>query len=260
MSETLTFPSSQTPVTEHPRFVEGTPENQETLERFVEGLRELQAQNPEIAGATLFGSRLKGESTAKSDVDCKILIDANRLAENDIPVTVDDEGHIDWGKHTDLKKDFESHFGEVLAEKTNKDPSVIKGGIYVEAVSPELIRNQIDKYTDYLKAYDQAIVDREKFWDNPDADFDNSPPLPEQVFVADPIPALFSPDLLHGLEKYREEVVHYLKDKGEYGEKAWQDILERVRFGEGHVEADNSAHYPATLEQANEWYGHDRIQ
>jgi predicted nucleotidyltransferase len=242
-------------VFQHPRYVEGSAENTESLERFSDGLRELQSDNPEIVGATLFGSRLKGEATTKSDIDCTVLVDADALNVHDIHIDVGETGSLDWGEHSDLKHDFEAHFGKVLADKTDKAAGILTKGIYVQPISESLIQTQLNKYLTYLDKVDQYRAEKEQWWDsNSDA---KPPELPETAVITGGIPPLFAPDLIDGLSDYRKTVINMLSQAGSHGEEAWQTILQGVEFGEGHKSIEDPSAYPTSLEQARQWYGVD---
>ncbi len=255
MSITHEAPLSIAP---HARHVEGTPGNTETLERFSFGLEELKAANPEIAGATLFGSRLKGEATEKSDVDCTIFIDADAMAQQGVHVGIDKTGNLNWGEYESLKRDFQAYFGNFLAQKTDKNPSVITGGIYIEPVSENLIKQELDQHLENFTNYEKET---EEHWHKVDEwakdlsdNAGDRPEAPEYVTIARNIPALFHPDLTTGLEDYREAVITRLIAAGPLGEKVWQDILDSLAFGEGHREITDETAYPINLAQAKEWY------
>jgi predicted nucleotidyltransferase len=254
MSETLLQTTDALPVTQHPRFIEGNDENVETLTKFTQGLQELQVQNSEIVGAALFGSRLKGEATAGSDVDCTILVDAEQLAVHGVDIDVDQQGWITWGKHEDLKQDFGNHFGEVLAEKTAKDPTTIKQGIYVQPISQKLIEKQVGVHVEYLKKYDEYREKSEAWINDLNADPDQRPEPPDYVPLSGGIPALFSPQLISGSEKYQHAVINELSRQRDYGEAAFKEIMSHVQFGEGHLESSDPK-YPANLEEARALYG-----
>jgi predicted nucleotidyltransferase len=257
MSERVRQPGPANTVFEHPRFIEGSSENAQTLEHFAQGLQELQAVNPEIVGATLFGSRLKGEATAKSDVDCAILVDADKLASEGVDLSVDETGTIQWGEYEELKEGFKSHFADVLSGATHKDPSTIREGLYIEPISNELIETQLSTHIDYLKNRDKYQADYSNWTQNSMLD-SPQPQEPDYVRIDGNISALFGPELAPGHDKYRQAVINKLSQTGEYGEAVWQEILYGIQFGEGHYDMEDSSKYPATLQQAQEWYGeHD---
>lgn len=251
--------TDQVPALGHPRYIEGEPENIETLERFTSGLQELQTDNPEIVGATLFGSRLKGEATAKSDVDCVIFIDAEQLRQAGVTTEINDKGSVNWGEHKELPDDFEVHFASVLADKTEKDPKTIKDGIYVRPISTDLINSHISMYAAYVHKYNEYLRQSAAHIDNPQAEI---PEEPTQVFMSDSLSGLFSPDLLPGskLDRYRQDVLKAIDSTGEYGEEIWKEIMSKVKFGEGHVDYDDPRYYPQNVQQAYEWYGADPNQ
>ncbi len=257
MSEKINTPINNN-VFYNPRYVEGTAENTETLERFSSGLRELKQANPEILGATVFGSRLKGEGTAKSDVDCTVLIDADALEGHGIAIEVSETGILEWGENKDLKHDFEAHFGKVLADKTDKAENTLMGGIYVQPLSDKLIKTQLNKYLAYLDSVDHYRSAKEQWLESDSAT--QPPEMPETVVITGGIPALFGPDLIDGLGEYRKTVIDTLSQAGSHGEEAWQTILHGVEFGEGHRSIEDQTAYPLTLEQARQWYGMKNVE
>lgn len=247
--------SAPTSVIEHPRFIPGSAENVDTVTRFASGLQELQAENSEIVGATLFGSRLKGEARANSDVDCNVLIDASALSARGIEIDVDATGKLNWGGYQELQRDLQAHIGDVLAAKTDKDPVTIRRGIYIKPISAKLIEKQIELHVGYLKQYEEYMAKSEAWIDNLDADINERPEPPDYIPLSGGVPALFSPELAPGLDIYRSLVVDKLAEEGEYGKKAWEDILSHVEFGEGHLEVADPSYYPVDLKAAQEQYG-----
>lgn len=258
MSEINRTPRNQ--LTEHPRFVEGSHENEETLEKFTNELEIIQEENPEIVGATLFGSRLKGESTAKSDVDTVIFIDAAQLKEHGITVEIDEQGNIVPGDFTKYTKEFKEHIGKRLANSTNKDPETITGGLFIAPIDDELIKKSIDQVVTYHQQYQEYKQEFEEWVENRSWDDESEGPKPpEWVGLNSAIGQLFHPALLSGLDEYRQEVIGYLKQQGSFGEKVWQDdILGKLSFGEGHLKTSDQASYPINLDEAGYWYGREK--
>jgi hypothetical protein len=154
---------------------------------------------------------------------------------------------------------MKQRFGRALAQHVGKDVQIIESGLYLYPISNELIRQQINHFMHYLQideAYqlaNQAWLKRIEERGTVDVIHDPQPIQPEWATIAGGIPALFSPDLLPGLAVYRKEVVTLLSANAARGERAWEDILRAVTFGEGHVPMTES-YYPITLAQARAWY------
>lgn len=251
MSEQL-HNNPEIPVFSHPRYIEGSPENTETLVSFSHGLAEFQAQHPQILGATIFGSRLKGTAREDSDVDCRILADADYLEQHGAKATITEEGDVEWGDNGSFVYELEEKISKDIATNTNKDWLTIRRGIYIEPMSKKLIHEHLQKFLQNRQASIDtlAAINAWSFGGNKGP----RPTGPPLIDIGSSVPALFAPDLIPGLDKYRRLVVEELSSAGRLGAITWANIMKQVQFGEGHVDTRNPYYYPQDLDQAKQWY------
>jgi len=239
---------SPSPITEHSRFIESSPEITQKLDLLTEGIYELQTINPDIVGASLFGSTLKGEATPESDFDTSIFLDANMLEEMGIAVSEDKYGGVSIDD-PELKTEYSKYLSDYLAKKMGEDSTKLEEGLFLTPISHEIIDSQIDNFLKKAEAYQDYKKSYKDWWDNNNEG--PAPEPPETPIMGSNVGSLFRAELGPGLEEYRDHVLTRLGEAGQTGEEAWEAILSTVKFGEGHID-DN--HYPSSLAEATETY------
>ncbi len=251
MSEQL--PTSKVPILTNKRFIEGRPESTQEVIELTKGIYELKAINPEIIGASLFGSVLKGTATEKSDYDTNVFVDADRLSKLGIAVTVDNKNDAKLVDET-LKKEYSHYIGDYLGKKLGKDHTLIEGGIFIVPLSEKLIVYQLEQYFRAVKLKVEYREAKEQWYEG--NMYGQEPEEPEYPMMGWNIGTLFGAELTSGLEGYRQLVLDELQQAGQAGEDAWNDIMFFVKFGEGHLD---DKYYPSTVDEAINEYGARKV-
>lgn len=232
-----------------------------------EGFRKLQATHPEVIGATLFGSSVKGRAVGESDVDSAIFVDAQRAAERNNSFST----HTDIREESDGTKEIQTLFNPVAGyyyftelNKHVNSRSQNNGGIIVEhatvfPMSPEILKLHLDIYIqstqDFFSYHCAVINDRVNQSRNgkqATPSTESTQLEPSFFLPSSDITSLFHLQIGHGLDKYRQEVIERLEDNP-YGEYAWRNICDSVEIFEGWSQRSGKR-FPRRLAQARKTY------
>jgi predicted nucleotidyltransferase len=230
----------------------------ETLAKFRDELKEFMKDHPEIIGATVYGSQVKGTARPDSDVDTFLFVDEEKIG---LPLEsgkgVDDrESDIATHIDTTISRPFKSLWAKSsgLNEEDMKD-------VRFRILSQSRIDHDLQTMESYLEKMD-------KFNKN-----EGDRPSLDQRPIAPAVGRLFQLQLGRGLDTYRAYVLKSLEKKGELGDKIWetffyQDILaeESGKLTRGTsdpvVEFHNKRKdlYPHSVSEAMQYYHLDSIK
>lgn len=182
-------------------------------------LQEIQSVHPEVIGATVYGSQVKGiargseDPLGQSDIDCYIFVDGESIGiqDNGDEGTYPKEGDESWDRVNDslgseIRGRVERRFG--LFDSTSKD-------MRVRILTKARVDNDIDR----ALAHEQAIIDA-------DANNTARPRLSETR--PHDLDKLFHLQLGHGLDAHRKYILERLKRSGAAGEAVWKDCASSI--------------------------------
>lgn len=219
------FKSESPDETEKPkrRFVLGKePFARERIEAIKSAVEELQTENPEILGLTLFGSTVKGRHTKASDIDGFLFVDAD-LAEEKYKEPI-----YNWKERSEFiiwMTEAYSHLYKELSVIGSYDIRV-KTHVMPLPINEEIIDKEVE-----------ILVKKDNL-------------LPRQNLTG-----MFHLMAGHGIEKYRKYLVEKLAGMGELGEGVWHRIIDETeKWEEGNTREFGEKKYPRTLEEAKKLY------
>jgi predicted nucleotidyltransferase len=216
----------------------------ERIRGLKQGCREFLGENSEVISCLLFGSLSKGTSTPESDIDVAVFLDAEKIRGQDIKVSeeqeVDDEKGI---TRMVMSVPLEHTIADLYAFKLSNlvvyytDPASYQGShIHTYAISRSLIDEIVRRWESYLQA------------------------SASKIFVLPPgsLYKMFHLQIAGDIEVYRAHFLSKLKERGEVGERMWQETAARLETWEQNIpveEFPTPVHYPRTLDQAINKYG-----
>jgi predicted nucleotidyltransferase len=219
----------------------------ERLDIIQSGIEEMQEEDPNVLGLTMFGSMVKGKAHETSDVDGYLFLDAERLAQEEEqlaaqenrearPVTFDigDTGNLSTypGEHLYdvykplIKEKFTK--GDLLNEEQISD-------VNIRPISEEIIDRHLS-----------SLLQASKLSENSEDGVDIEP--------SQNLYGLFHLSIGHGLEKYRQQVIEKLEEFGSEGEEIWSKIIGQTEKLEQYMYTDTPVRYPRTLAEARDLY------
>lgn len=239
------------------------PALREKIHIYRDGLRALQAEYPEVVGATVFGSSVKALATDESDVDSILFVDPAKAAERSPSIQVthelreDKKGAKSIESH--FEDDIEALYGAELSLIVNQPPHSGERSIVEHALalpmSEEIINVQLEAYLKFIGEqipyeYSQMMNRVEEGKGEKSAD-DSKPPT--AVWIGANIDGLFHLQVGHGLDKYRRYLIKQLRNN-KYGEPAWRGIMRCVENGE-EWQPWSGQRFPRMLCEAEKVYG-----
>lgn len=229
------------------------------------GFQELQSQNPEVVGMTLFGSMVKGTAHQDSDIDSFIFIEGEQFKQR-----ITDEAK-QWAEQ-ELTERTSSRYSSPqksidLAAQYQYEP-VIEATMIAQGLTPEqikhmrvrvisndLIEQELTRAINYEKAFAEFMRQSDEWMSGQSSSFDEAPERPELVIIDWKIPALFHVAIGNKLDLYRKHIITTLEEQGDIGEKIWKHIITHTADMERNMQASTYDHlFPTTLKQAKELY------
>jgi len=220
------------------------------LEQFRQQVKKFQEEYPEVLGATVFGSMIKGEkATAESDIDGFLYIDAE----------VNDKEKLK--NRSKLEIDYKTNLLKRLGLSPEEEEK------YFHDFQPKILSNEIldqdinsfvtiykkrQEYRMIAEEYEEEndvvlmLADREKL-------FGQMPGIPS---VDESIAGMFHARVGHGIQKYRRlflEKLMTLEDP-KMAREIWNGIYAQLSTYEGRGSEGKIVRLPATLEEALQIY------
>lgn len=226
------------------RFKLATNESaRERLDNFRSEVKNFQKEHPEVLGATVYGSMIKGSQAKEtSDIDAFLYIDQEALPEEE--------------KLSD-SKELETKYRNKFLENIQASPEEIKN-YYVDMRAELLSDNILDKDIESRIEYDQKYKDyrimlNEKY---PGASPDEQERLlasePEFKQISSPIAGMFHARIGTGIEKYRKSFIEKIVSlpNKELAEDIWKDVCTHLNTMEQRSDPSKKIEIPSNLNDA----------
>jgi hypothetical protein len=213
-------------------------EAKERLDGFRTSVKELQGENPEVLGATVYGSMIKGgQARFDSDVDAFLYIDAEKITNSDAD-----------------PNEYRMKLFEKLGIDNNDEQSKFYEDLRPQLLSSEIINKEIEdqlgyyneseKYNKMLgEKYGEASEEEKELLLKQEPDFRT---------IQFGISGMFHARVGSGLEKYRKiflEKIATLPDKTK-AEKLWGEVASDIRTFEKRSDPNIQIETPDTLNEA----------
>ena len=214
------------------------------LDSFRHGIKDFQKDHPEVLGATIYGSMIKGDQAKEtSDVDAFLYIDAEALSPNN---KLQDTRVIESKYRSDFLQTL--HIPENESSKYYHDlkTKIVSGKILDTAINDYL--EYENQYTEYIKmrkekyTYEASEAEKEKIL--------SQEPKTKTFDIA--ISGMFHARVGSGIEKYRRlflEKINALPDK-KIAEKIWSDIYMALDTFEKRSDPNKKIYIPSNLHEA----------
>ncbi|MEI7810230.1 MAG: nucleotidyltransferase domain-containing protein [bacterium] len=220
------------------------------LNNFRDGIKDFQKQNPEVLGATVYGSMIKGEQAKEtSDIDAFLYIDKETLPEGENGKSKD---VVELEYRNNFLKSLNIPEGEV---------SKYYGDLRPKLLDNQTLDNDINtriEYDNKMKAYKKML--EEKYT------YEASDEEKEKLLSQEPqfkndfaISGMFHARVGRGIEKYRHmflDKVNALPDK-EMAEKIWNEVYFDLKTFEERSDPNKKIEIPSTLNDALRVYHPD---
>lgn len=222
------------------------------LDNFRDGIKNFQKENPEVLGATVYGSMIKGEQAKEtSDVDAFLYIDKETIQNKELLQNKDNYIGIKYldkfMKSLDISNEEEQKYYHDLRSKLLSNEIIIKD--IDDFVQSETKYNTYKKMLGENYTYDLPEEEKEKLL--------AQEPITQGVDFA--TAGLFHARVGTGIEKYRHlflEKVAELSDK-EMSHNIWKDIYSQLKTYEQRSDPKKKIEIPATLNDAMRVYHPD---
>lgn len=211
------------------------------FDNFRDKVKEFQKDYPEVLGATVYGSMIKGDqANENSDIDAFLYIDAEAISDED--------------KLQNLStKEYRSNFLKAL-NLSEEEESKYYRDLRFRMLSNEVLDDYINKYIEYeeqRKVY-KKIIEEKYSHEMPNEERNDL--LPEKPFkpIDFGISGIFHARVGSGIEKYRRlllEKIIAIPDV-EIAKKIWNNIYLDLITYEGRDDPDKSIRIPSTLNEA----------
>lgn len=221
---------------------ENAPEGlaRERLRVFRDALSEVQERYPEVLGATIFGSTVKGRVKSESDIDSYLFIDADKAVEAKRPFNTVNV----YDRHTSTPTD--PRLADLRMKLTMELDLTVKQVMHIFEIpiSAEIIHEMVS--SEATNVANRIKLEEE----NPHL---HPQPL-SSVTDMHTIRALFHLGVNDaGIRPYRAQAIEEMKKLGTVGERLWQDITRHVLYyEEGRRGAE--IYFPKTLDEAARIY------
>lgn len=208
------------------------------LDTFRTTIKELQKDNPEILGATVYGSMIKGkQARAESDIDAFLYVDTENPASGEI--------ESDEYRQKVLQK--------LGAEDTEN--SKYYGDLRVQALSTSIIEKEINDQLDFYKKEEEykRMIEEKYSYDSSDEEKELLlKQEPEFRTIQFGIASMFHARVGSGIEKYRKnflEKIVTLEDTAD-AQKLWNEVASQIRTYEQRKDPNIKIETPDTLREA----------
>lgn len=220
------------------------------LDNFRDGIKNFQKENPEVLGATVYGSMIKGEQAKEtSDVDAFLYIDEETIPDKE------------KGKDTNaLELEYRNNFLNSI-DISEEEKSKYFSDLRPKLLSDDVLNNDINsriEYDNQMKAYKKML--EEKY------NYEASDEEKERLLSQEPqqkndfaISGMFHARVGSGIEKYRRlflDKITALPDK-EMAEKIWSDVYFDLKTYEQRNDKTKTIEIPSTLTEALRVYHQD---
>ena len=237
---------------QEPRFLPATESiAHERLNHFRGTVKEFQKKFPEVLGATVFGSMIKGEQAKEtSDIDSFIYIDKDKIPK-DIGI---DNPH-------DLEQLYLSKFKNKL-NLPEDDFQKYYHDLRTKVLSNDILENSIADFIDYEESHEEykkmveSTYSFEMLEEEKNKLLKAEPPL---AYINQPISGMFHARVGTGIEKYRQlflEKINSLSDKN-MAEKIWRSVHFNLKTYEQREDENKTIKIPETLNEALQVYHPD---
>lgn len=213
------------------------------LDNFRDGVKDFQKQNPEVLGATVFGSMIKGDQArGTSDIDAFLYIDKETLPEEKKNKSIDF-----------VESDYRSSFLKSL-NIPEEDVSKYYSDLRPKLLDGQVLDNDINSRIEYdnrMKAY-KKMLEEKYTYETPDEEKEKLLSQEPQFKNDFAISGMFHARVGSGIEKYRHlflEKIEALSDK-EMAEKIWDDIYFDLKTYENRSDPNKKIEIPSTLSDA----------
>lgn len=237
---------------QEPRFLPATESIAHArLDNFRSKIKEFQKEHPEILGATVYGSMIKGDQAkATSDIDAYVYIDEDKIPKD---IWIDNTYLLEqlYLKKFENKLDLpEGDFGKYYHDMKTK------------VLSDNILQNEIENFIDYEKdneahkamlktTYRFDMLEEEK-----EALFQSAPAL---AHVSPAIAGMFHARVGTGIDKYRHlflEKINALPDRN-LARKIWESTQFTLNTFEKREDPTKTIEIPSTLDHALRIYHPD---
>ena len=268
------------------RYVISKEENaRKKFEVFREIFWRVEKEHPEIIGATLFGSMVKGTAGLNSDIDAFIFVDLDKIKNTITPQEVEvanaqiaklkneHDQKVAEGKEfgeyqpTPVEDYIVTHRYKELFTEPLKSTGLTDEqmrDVRIMAVSKNDLEDELEKAVDSQQKvieYDQKqkelyqqAIDSEN-WDQY-YDWKKENQVPDEYFMNWKVSAMFHLAMGRGIQTYREIVANFLQQKGKVGEVVWRSgVISRTADMERNFRGSSYQNlFPQTLDDARKYY------
>lgn len=211
------------------------------LDTFRESVKQFQKERPEILGATLYGSMMKGsQAREESDIDAFMYIDGELLKD----------------KNVDTEK-YRTTFLENFGGKDSGEREYFED-LRLKELSSEIIDKEIEDQISHYKEYKNYKNTLDEKYAEATTEKDKETLLKQEPFrnFDFAISGMFHPRIGTGIEKYRKvflEKMRSISDR-EIAEKIWGEVAFNLRTYETRKDPTVEIVIPETLEDAMRLY------
>lgn len=209
----------------------------ERLDNFRDTVKQIQKENPEVLGATVYGSMIKGQQAREeSDVDAFLYVDTeNQKTGEENP------------------DDYRNRLLEKLGAKDNENSKYYED-IRVQPLSEKIIDREINDQLDFYKKTDEyKKMLNEKYGEASEEEKEKLlRQEPDFRTIQFGISGMFHARVGSGIEKYRKsflEKIVAMNDKDK-SEKLWGEVASQLRTMENRKDPNIQIETPDTLNVA----------
>jgi len=220
------------------------------LDNFRSGIKSFQKEHPEVLGATVYGSMIKGDQAKEtSDVDAFLYIDKENLPNGEKSKDIDV-----------LESEYRSGFLKSL-NISQEEASKYYGDLRPKLLDDQVLNNDINarvEYDNQMKAYKKMLEEKYTYEASDEEKgklLSQEPQLKNDLAI----PGMFHARVGGGIEKYRRlflDKVNALPDK-EMAEKIWKDVCFELKTYEERSDPNKKIEVPQTLNEALRVYHPD---
>lgn len=242
-------PSIQQGKTER-RFMPATESFAKTrLNLFRNGVKDFQKEHPEVLGATVYGSMIKGDQAREtSDVDAFLYIDAENMPDKtnlQEPEKVEEEYRSNLLNRLNVSGDEYKYYKDLRSK----------------LLSNEILENEINSRIEYGHQYNEyRQMLYEKYGDASDEEKEKLLSQEPQTRLIDfSVAGMFHAKVGTGIEKYRRlflNKVNKLEDK-QMAEAIWNDVYSDLSLMEQRKDPNVQIQIPKNLNDAIRVYDPD---
>lgn len=220
------------------------------LDSFRDGIKYFQKDNPEVLGATVYGSMIKGEQAKDtSDIDAYLYIDQETIPTNEKGKdknTLESEYLNNFLNSLNISEDEKSKYYHDLRPKL---------------LSSEVLDNEINTRNEYYNQMKEFKRMLEEKYTYEASEEEKERMLSQEPQIKDDfaISGLFHARVGSGIEKYRRlflDKISALPNK-ETAEKIWSDIYSDLKTFEQRSDPTKMIDIPSTLSDAIRVYHPD---